>query len=136
MITRRRAAMAVIKKGQLLLIYRRKKNLTYYSFPGGGVEPGETHEQAALRELYEETSVKAELVHLLGRANSLRGIQYLYLGRYQSGTPKLHPDSAEYQRHSPSNFYRPMWIDITRVPGLRVFPPQLHRIWLKELPNL
>jgi 8-oxo-dGTP pyrophosphatase MutT (NUDIX family) len=30
----------------------------YWVTPGGGVDPGETHEQAALRELWEETGIQ------------------------------------------------------------------------------
>jgi 8-oxo-dGTP pyrophosphatase MutT (NUDIX family) len=38
-----------------------------YAFPGGRIEPGETAEQAALREAAEEVNLDARLVRLLGR---------------------------------------------------------------------
>lgn len=34
----------------------------YYGFPKGHVEPGETEEQTALREIFEETGLRAELL--------------------------------------------------------------------------
>ncbi|MFA5877515.1 MAG: NUDIX hydrolase [Candidatus Paceibacterota bacterium] len=52
---------------QLLLI--RRKNEPFqgqYALPGGFVEIGETVEQAARRELQEETSVEAADLHLIG----------------------------------------------------------------------
>lgn len=34
---------------------------SHYGFPKGHIEPGETKEQTALREIYEETGIRAEL---------------------------------------------------------------------------
>ena len=41
------------------------------SIPGGRLEPGETHRQAALREFAEETGVKVDDEHLLGGLSRL-----------------------------------------------------------------
>ncbi len=41
------------------------------SFPGGGIEPDETPEQAALREAYEETGVNPYHVEICGRLSEL-----------------------------------------------------------------
>lgn len=38
----------------------------YYELPGGGVNTGETHEQAVLREVEEETGFEGEIVSELG----------------------------------------------------------------------
>jgi len=43
-----------------------------WGFPGGHIEPGETPEQAALREVEEETGVRARLVRKLG------DVRYVY----------------------------------------------------------
>jgi len=59
-------SMCVIRNGQVLLA-KRGNNIGYglWSFPGGHVEDGEPLRAAALRELHEETGVKAEIIRLM-----------------------------------------------------------------------
>ena len=60
-----RAVSIVVNNDTILLIHRKSDGKDYYTFPGGGVETGETLEQAVVRELYEETSLRAEIDKLL-----------------------------------------------------------------------
>jgi len=58
MIMRHRAAVFVFgENGSVLLFHRFRNGHEYYVVPGGAVEPGETPEQAAARELKEETAI-------------------------------------------------------------------------------
>jgi 8-oxo-dGTP diphosphatase len=57
------ASVAVFRDGRVLVAARARPPLdAIYSLPGGLVEPGETLGEAALRELYEEVGVEAELI--------------------------------------------------------------------------
>ena len=56
--------MAVLRDGRLLLVRRADNGL--WDIPGGRVEPGERVEDAARRELHEETSLSGGTLTLLG----------------------------------------------------------------------
>lgn len=57
------ASVAVIRDGRILLAARTRPPAEgLFSLPGGLVEPGETLEEAALRELGEEVGVAASIV--------------------------------------------------------------------------
>jgi 8-oxo-dGTP diphosphatase len=57
----------IIIEGKIVLIKRRNPPFQgMYALPGGFVEHGETVENAVLREVEEETSLKTEIKRLLG----------------------------------------------------------------------
>ena len=61
------ASFAVFRQDRVLLGSRAlPPNDTLYSIPGGVVETGETLEEAALRELFEETGVRAQSLGFTG----------------------------------------------------------------------
>lgn len=51
-------------KGKLVVVYAAEKG--YWTPPGGGIEPGETYEQAVVREVKEETNMKVLSHELIG----------------------------------------------------------------------
>jgi len=55
--------------GRLLLIRRgHEPSAGLWSLPGGRIEPGETDQQAVVREVLEETGLRVDCGRLLGRA--------------------------------------------------------------------
>ena len=60
------ASAAVFQDGMVLLARRAKPPLAgIWSLPGGHIEPGEKAREAAMRELHEETGVKADLMGIV-----------------------------------------------------------------------
>ena len=55
---------AVFECDRVLLTYR--TDVPVWILPGGGVEPRESVEQAAVRETYEETGLEVQVVRLVG----------------------------------------------------------------------
>lgn len=75
------SAAVIVRNHRVLLVKRRvKEGSLSWQFPAGGVEPGETPEQAAIREAQEETTLVASEIKSLGnRIHPKTGRQMYYI---------------------------------------------------------
>jgi 8-oxo-dGTP diphosphatase len=100
------ASVAVFRDGRVMLAARGRAPMEgLYSLPGGGVEPGETHAEAALRELREETGVEAELIGFVAPVEAIerdgQGRVRLHIviaahaARWVSGEPQTGPEARD-----------------------------------------
>jgi ADP-ribose pyrophosphatase YjhB (NUDIX family) len=110
---------AIIRDGQVLVVRRaRSPALNLYTFPGGAVEAGETLNEAAIREVREETSLVIEPVGLAGHREVItrdgkgaveRHFVILCLAaRWRSGEAKLNEELDDAR-----------WVTLDGISGLR-----------------
>jgi 8-oxo-dGTP diphosphatase len=120
--------VAVIRAGRVLAALRPGPD-GGWEFPGGKVEPGETDEQAAVRELREELALEIKPGASLGPAQPI-GERYLlrvYAADLLSGEPVLHEHSAI------------RWVGPAELAGLnwleadRPFLPELRKVMVCDI---
>lgn len=137
-------AVGIILKGEnILLIHRFHPGWQkgwYYVFPGGGVEDGETPEEAVIREIKEELSVDVEIDRLLfveHNPSSVRGNEngrdeYFYLIREFEGEPEL--GGPEKERMHENDQFILEWIPIKNMSKMEnLFPEKAKKKLIKFL---
>lgn len=115
---RNRAGVVLIEKGKVALIERHRAGTHYFVFPGGGVDEGETPEQAAVREAEEElglhVAIKQQVVEIeIGDSRQFYYLVEQVSGEFGTGTGEemsnLYPDDPRLGIHSP------MWMPIQEL---------------------
>jgi len=110
---------AIVRKGKLLVVRRaRKPAQGLYTFPGGGIEAGETLHEAVTREVREETALTIEPVALAGHREAImRDAQgrverhfviLCFASRWLAGEPKLNEELDDAR-----------WVTLAELASLR-----------------
>jgi 8-oxo-dGTP diphosphatase len=120
---RQRAGVIIIRDGRILLLQRHKYGLYYYLVPGGGVEEGETVEEAAVREAREETGLEVTLAGKVGEYHHREQLEHYFLARDFNG--ELHLGGPEVARQSRDNVYRLEWVPLSRLDDIPLRPRSL-----------
>jgi 8-oxo-dGTP diphosphatase len=111
-----RAGIVLIEDNKVALIERHRAGRHYFTFPGGGVDEGESIEQAAIREAREELGLTVALKQQLVEIHFNTNLQYYYLaektgGEFGTGT------GEEFGEFDPvSGTYDPVWMPIAELP--------------------
>ncbi|MCA0406492.1 MAG: NUDIX hydrolase [Proteobacteria bacterium] len=94
------ASIAVFREGKVLLAQRGKAPAQgLWSLPGGRIEPGESLQEAVLRELFEEVGIKAQVLGFVDHVEHIarneageitaHAVICAYAGRWLAGEPQL-----------------------------------------------
>lgn len=133
---RTRAGIVLIEDNKVALIERHRAGLEYFAFPGGGVDEGETPEQAAVREAMEELGVEVVVKHKVAEIHFDTSKQVYFLvervaGEFGTGTGEEFTDSDP--RDPSEGIYVPVWMPIDELHQRgNVYPVELVEIVLKS----
>jgi 8-oxo-dGTP diphosphatase len=122
---RNRSGIILIENNKLALIERQRNGLHYFAFPGGGIDEGESPEQAAVREAEEELGVVVEVQQKAAEVFINGNTQHYFLvsrisGDFGTGT------GEEYGEYNPVHgTYLPLWISMETVLSKNVLPGEL-----------
>lgn len=129
---RTRAGIVLIEDNKVALIERHRAGLDYFVFPGGGVDEGETPEQAAVREAMEELGVEVVVKQKVAEIHFDTSKQIYYLvervaGEFGTGTGEEFTDADP---NDPSEgIYVPIWMPIEELPQHeKIYPAALAKL--------
>jgi len=108
---RNRSGAIVEIDGKIALIKRVRNNHEYYVFPGGGIEDGETPEEAAIREIKEELGIDIEIEKLLTTLSFNNKLQYYFLANYIKGEFGTGDGEEFFHTDQDRGSYTPILID-------------------------
>ena len=108
---RARAGVVLVEDGRVVLIERHRDGLRYFVCPGGGVEAGESFEDAAAREAREELGLEVEL----------DGRQVYFRARVVGGEL----GTRIFDEEKDAGTYRPARVALDELAALDVRPPEL-----------
>jgi 8-oxo-dGTP pyrophosphatase MutT (NUDIX family) len=121
-----RSRAIILRNDHIALIKRQRSGSVYYVIPGGGMEPGETPEQTAIRESREELGLSIAIERLLARVVFHGREQYYFLSRVTGGHFGTGRGPEMTGRYPPERgTYTPVWVPLKDVGQINLFPPSI-----------
>lgn len=96
-MTEKKAVTALIFNAQNELLLIKRRDVAIWTLPGGGVEPHESSEEAALRESLEETGCNVHIIRKVANytpINRLGTYTTTFVCSLRSGAPKTGTETA------------------------------------------
>lgn len=133
-----RAGIVLIEDNKVALIERHRAGLHYFVFPGGGVDEGESPEQAAIREAMEELGLAVTIKHKVAEVYLGQKSRQVYFLVEQTGGEFGTGTGEEFTNSDPEDpqegDYFPIWMPINELPQHeKIFPVDLAKLVLKAV---
>ena len=133
-----RAGIVLIQDGKVALIERHRAGLDYFVFPGGGVDEGESPEQAAVREAMEELGIEVAIKQKVAEVKLGQKSRQVYFLAEQIGGEFGTGNGEEYTDADPTSpeegIYIPIWMPIGELLlRQNIYPVDVARLVVKSL---
>ena len=131
-----RSAAILIQNNSLALMERHRDGRHYFSFPGGGVDAGETPEQAVVREAHEELGVEVKVIRLAAEVWLNGKQQFFFLVEQTGGTFGTGAGEEFASDRDPARgTFDPIWMPLEQVTAQNVLPKQVAELVAKSHPD-
>lgn len=135
------AAILPINNGYAFMhrknVIKNKDFQDYYTFPGGGLEEGETPEEGVIREVEEEFGIKIEVKKKLYEIESkeFNQTEMFFLcqyvsGKFGTGTGPEFDNNPEYVEYGE---YIPEIVDTDKIENILLVPKSVKKMFLEQL---
>ena len=118
-------------------VKKRKDIQEYYTFPGGGLEKGETLEEGVIREIKEEFGINVKVIKKLYEMESEKFNQkeYFFLCEYIDGTFGTGdgPEFSYDPKYADSGEYLPEIINKEDIESLLLLPPEIKEKFVNDI---
>jgi len=132
-----RAGAVLVEDDKVALIERFRDGKHYFVFPGGGSDEGETPEQAAVREMEEETGLRVSIQRKLAEIHFGLSIQYYFQverigGEFGSGTGEEYSEADP--NHPAQGVYIPIWMPLVELSEHKnVYPAEIVELVIQSV---
>ena len=113
------ARVLLVKDDKVILIHRYRGGREYWVIPGGHIDEGETPEQAAVREVKEETNLDIYDLTLLWEDEK----GYVFKAKFKDG--ELQFTGPELENANENNSYVLEWVSVVKAKDLVVYPVKI-----------
>ncbi|MBE4909805.1 NUDIX domain-containing protein [Bacillus luteolus] len=121
---RDRGSVVIVDNEKVGLIQRIRDGSIYFVFPGGGIESGETPEECAKREAFEELGVVVKINECIAKVE-FNGTQYFFLSEIVNGTFGTGQGEEYIDEKGDRGTYVPVWVDIEKLSSIDVKPKEV-----------
>jgi len=133
-----RAGIVLIQDGRVALIERHRAGMDYFVFPGGGMDEGETPEQAAIREAMEELGIEVAIKQKVSEIQFGQKSRQIYFLVDQVGGEFGTGAGEEYTDADPDDpeegIYIPIWMLIDELPlHQNIYPANVSELVVRSL---
>ena len=118
-------------------VVKRKDIQEYYTFPGGGLEEGESLEEGTIREIKEEFGITVEVLRKVYELYSEKFEQkeYFFLCKYVDGEFGTGdgPEFSNNPKYKDSGKYIPEIVSRDKVKDILLLPPEIKEKFVKDI---
>lgn len=118
----------IIADNKIVLIKRNRYGDRYYTLPGGHIEPGEAPDEAIVREIFEETTLRVTGFREVFYVTEADGYlpQHIFVCEVDGNAIALDTQSREAKMNvGGQNTYEPGWYDLDSLASLPFKTTQL-----------